>query len=1393
MAVRIASAFSHGAFDRNLTAVAALVVDSQNLVTTGSSSITFNPDPLGLYIAPSCYSEVRKVVFWANVCQEIQNLLITLTGNNLTDLFSTVSGSHGLVANDIVQFSTSVGSLPVNIFPSTNYYVIALGLTASSFRVSTTQGGGQVDFTTNGSLFFCVKQNLATPTARIRVAPSSSSSTTIAVTSASFPASTTDDPITHPYGGSRKWSNNAVTSTNCFYGYTTGNTATMIRKFEPQSVAFPGTHGSSQLIYAEFDRFDATASAFFNDWDSIAALQDDDRFVRYLVGVERFDGTAWTLSDTTATVGNAAPKIYHCGFAVIQAPSPSNKTRLFFPATPTYRQITQSSAQQADYRTTPNGSWVCERPMPFVYKASEWSGQTQIRLFMRRGTISGTAFAPLDISVRICEVQDDSTTLTPVYTESFTYSGTFNGTGTGTNCLYRTSDLTPYLQDGKTYIVQQRADTGTNTTPLMAHWEITSDGYNTVSVCIPAGTPPGAINLITSGRDSSATFESYPSTIIPRYSRCEPLFDPLWFQDFPNSRIISTRAQGAVNHRSGGNDILQYINLNPDLDLYADGSAFNSVMNPSLTSTPNATLGYKLLDLDINTNNPLNLAGKRKLSVVYQNTWNSITDDIPGPMSLVFVLNVPNTDILPLGPLFDVGSFDAEGCAATSAGLGEPALLVITNGSSIPQKFNPTAAGSSSEIENVGIQAPFEGEVPSTLPGDIGVSPAGGLGLGIYRYRYTFRNCCTGKESDPNVEDIVVDTSAQSPAAQVTFSFAGVRIPGDAQICEICLYRTLLNGVYPIMAKVGCFNPDSTSTFIDDLADTALDFTNDGLSLLNAPMPCVPIVVDYSNRLFGMGDIPNLAPAGTVSVINGSDIVTGDDDVLWDRCLEGRLIKIGGDCRAYEISKILPPVVGTSPAIARLKLSEPYEGTTDVSLTYEVCGRPNRLYFSEPLEPEYWPLANFLDIEPGDGDRLMGAASNFDRLIICKRRKTYILTFRENPALEVIVPTRISSDIGCIGSRTFAQVEVGTVWLSDRGLAIYDGRNITHVPASEKMNDIFIDPDNPNYVRRDRNGRVIEAVGKFYPRREQYLLLLPTVQTDRGCDMMLVWDVKLNNVTLLKFCQEFLSMEIAKDAEGNERVYLGDTNGFVWIYDVGDTDGVGYPNATGTVRGDITFAGIETATGASVLRDTSANFIAGGVPGIGNLSGISGLSGSWNNANMGIAGACVYTRRKDADYDEPWTVRTIYASTPTELYVTPPWGAEIPFDATGEYEFEYMIGAIELDLLFKPQNYGTDDMAKRDWRQIVVHEPESFASQLRIDLLPDFQMVDPEADTVVDPVTGETGEGRVFRMDYSRGRQIKPVGRNIHHFMGIRMRNFAPEEPVRIINHLLCTEPRSSR
>lgn len=56
--------------------------------------------------------------------------------------------SHGLTANDTVQFTTT-GALPTGIAASTTYYVISTGLTANDFRIAATLGGAAIN--TSGS------------------------------------------------------------------------------------------------------------------------------------------------------------------------------------------------------------------------------------------------------------------------------------------------------------------------------------------------------------------------------------------------------------------------------------------------------------------------------------------------------------------------------------------------------------------------------------------------------------------------------------------------------------------------------------------------------------------------------------------------------------------------------------------------------------------------------------------------------------------------------------------------------------------------------------------------------------------------------------------------------------------------------------------------------------------------------------------------------------------------------------------------------------------------------------------------------------------------------------------------------------------------------------------
>lgn len=70
-----------------------------------------------------------------------------------TDLF--LSKGHGLTTDDRVFFSTVNGeAIPTGITVTTVYFVLAAGLTADAFAVSTTSGGGALNVTVSGEAAF---------------------------------------------------------------------------------------------------------------------------------------------------------------------------------------------------------------------------------------------------------------------------------------------------------------------------------------------------------------------------------------------------------------------------------------------------------------------------------------------------------------------------------------------------------------------------------------------------------------------------------------------------------------------------------------------------------------------------------------------------------------------------------------------------------------------------------------------------------------------------------------------------------------------------------------------------------------------------------------------------------------------------------------------------------------------------------------------------------------------------------------------------------------------------------------------------------------------------------------------------------------------------------------
>lgn len=97
---------------------------------------------------------------------------------------------------------------------------------------------------------------------------------------------------------------------------------------------------------------------------------------------------------------------------------------------------------------------------------------------------------------------------------------------------------------------------------------------------------------------------------------------------------------------------------------------------------------------------------------------------------------------------------------------------------------------------------------------------------------------------------------------------------------------------------------------------------------------------------------------------------------------------------------------------------------------------PSRLYFSEVLNIESWPVLNFIDVSPNDGDWITGLLPYDDYLIITKNRSVWILVGSGTSDFEV---RRLHAEIGCVAPRSlvrmgeaFAFVAYDGIYLSDR-------------------------------------------------------------------------------------------------------------------------------------------------------------------------------------------------------------------------------------------------------------------------------------------------------------------------------------------------------------------------
>jgi hypothetical protein len=215
----------------------------------------------------------------------------------------------------------------------------------------------------------------------------------------------------------------------------------------------------------------------------------------------------------------------------------------------------------------------------------------------------------------------------------------------------------------------------------------------------------------------------------------------------------------------------------------------------------------------------------------------------------------------------------------------------------------------------------------------------------------------------------------------------------------------------------------------------------------------------------------------------------------------------------------------------------------------KTVGNKSTLYFSKVGMPYAWPLENYIDCTPDDGDDINGVVSFAGRVFVFKPRKHFTLTYSADPLSGYVEEFRP----GLLADRSPAVCDIrpnmpmgGMIWLArDKRVYLHDGQRA--IPISDPIQDTLdaITLANLSY-----------ATGIFYPDRSWYMLSIDSSGTATRNDKTLVFD--LDTMSWHEFNYGMAAFTYFGGAGDNNELLggsLNDTAGFdVYQLDVGTTD-----------------------------------------------------------------------------------------------------------------------------------------------------------------------------------------------------------------------------------------------
>lgn len=199
------------------------------------------------------------------------------------------------------------------------------------------------------------------------------------------------------------------------------------------------------------------------------------------------------------------------------------------------------------------------------------------------------------------------------------------------------------------------------------------------------------------------------------------------------------------------------------------------------------------------------------------------------------------------------------------------------------------------------------------------------------------------------------------------------------------------------------------------------------------------------------------------------------------------------------------------------------------------------VYGSEVNDETDWRPDVQLSVNDDRGGSITGVESFGDNLVIFKDTAVFRFPGDRGPLVKI-------SDHGCVAPDSVAVTPYGVIYVGREGVWLTDGDTVVLLSA----------PLRPLFVERTTETLYADAVGVYFPRRDQFWLQLTpgtgdgfvlhhiVIPTNQGEQQQLAWSripgLPMNCGTVFEGAGDI------------GELYLGDTGGTVWLRDTGSTD-----------------------------------------------------------------------------------------------------------------------------------------------------------------------------------------------------------------------------------------------